>query len=295
MEICSIGAVYHWWHTTAMKIRVFLVPYDSGHYRKRMGLGPEHLFENGLQTLLSKLEIPFDSEEVLLDSTHPAEISAAFELARKVAEKVRRARTEGEFPIVLSGNCNAAVGTVTGCGTAGTGIVWFDAHGEATTPETTRSGFLDGMPISTLLGRTWQMLAKTVPGFVPIAGKRVFLIDSRAAEPAEIALLNDAGVRRLSTPDQLAASLPAVVEEVDQLYLHLDPDVLDPSVASANQWGSAGGMTAEGLIRGITTTTQFVKAAALGIASYDPVSDSDGRALAVVLDAVAALLSAQEP
>ena len=276
-----------------MKVRVILVPYDSGHYRKRMGLGPEHLFENGLKTLLSKLEIRFESEEVSLDSAHPAEISAAFELARKVAEKVRRARTEGAFPIVLSGNCNAAVGTVTGCGADGTGIVWFDAHGEATTPETTRSGFLDGMPISTLLGRAWQMLANSVPGFVPVAGNRVLLIDARAAEPAEIALLNDAGVRRLLTPDQLAASLQAVVKEVDQLYLHLDPDVLDPSVAAANQWTSAGGITAEDLIREITTTAQFVKTAALGIASYDPACDPEGRALAVVVDAVAALLSAR--
>src|SRR5437867_3620524 len=112
-----------------MDVRVILVPYDCGHYRKRMGLGPEQLFQNGLKTLLSKMEIHFVSEEVTLDSAHPAEISAAFELARKVAQKVQKCRTEGVFPLVLSGNCNAALGTVAGCGADKTAIVWFDAHG----------------------------------------------------------------------------------------------------------------------------------------------------------------------
>ena len=126
-----------------------------------MGLGPEGIFEAGLKPLFVRKEIRFECEEIALESEHPAEISAAFHLCRKVADRVRESRARGEFPIILSGNCNAAVGTVSGCGAASTGVAWFDAHGESTTPETTSSGFLDGMPISTLLGRAWQTLANS--------------------------------------------------------------------------------------------------------------------------------------
>src|SRR5262249_1979373 len=158
-----------------MNLRVILVPYDSGHYRKRMGLGPELILREGLSQLFSKMQIPFETVEIGLDSPHPAEVSAAFELGRKVAERVRECRARGVLPLVLSGNCNASMGTVSGCGAEKTGIIWFDAHGEATTPETTRSGFLDGMPISILLGLVWQTLARSVPGFAAISGERIVL------------------------------------------------------------------------------------------------------------------------
>src|SRR5215469_11042280 len=93
-------------YNSVMQVRVILVPYDSGHCRKRMGLGPDRIFEHGVSKLLSNMEIQFDTAEIVLDSPHPAEISAAFELGRKVAHKVWQSRTEGAFPLVLSGNCN---------------------------------------------------------------------------------------------------------------------------------------------------------------------------------------------
>src|SRR5438270_2962934 len=96
----------------AMNVRVILVPYDSGHCRKRMGLGPERILDEGLKKLFPKMQIQFDTVEIGLDNPHPAEISTAFELGRKVAEKVLDCGAEGVFPLVLSGNCNASLGTV---------------------------------------------------------------------------------------------------------------------------------------------------------------------------------------
>jgi arginase len=108
----------------------------------------DRIFDSGLKGLFSQLGIEFDSEEVAPDHPFPAESNSAFQLAHKISECVHACRETRIFPIVLSANCNAAVGTVSGCGAENTGVVWFDGHGEATTPETTRSGFLDGMPIS---------------------------------------------------------------------------------------------------------------------------------------------------
>jgi arginase len=273
-----------------MDAAVILVPYDCGYYRRRMGLGPERILDAGLKPLFAKMRLGFTVEEVALELAYPTEISAAFELARKLADRVRACRAEGRFPIVLSGNCNAALGTVSGCGPENTGIVWFDAHGEATTPETTISGFLDGMPLSTIVGRAWQALAKTVPGFSPVPGRVVFLIDGRAAEPAEVSLLEELGVRRLSNPGELAAKLVEVAKQVSQFYLHIDLDVLEPSLATANQWTPAGGITIEDLLRGVAAARRSAEIGALGVGSYDPGCDQNGRALEAVVAAVEALL-----
>lgn len=273
-----------------MKVDTILVPYDSGQPRKRMGLGPEEIFHSGLKQLLTDRGVEVASKEIVLESPYPAEISAAFELCRKVAAEVRQSREAGRFPIVLSGNCNTSVGTISGCGPERTGIIWFDAHGEANTPDTTMSGFLDGMPIATLLGRAWRNLAKTIPGFEPIPGNRIVLFGSRDVEPAERELLNSCGVSQISAVDRLRSELPSIAKQVMGIYLHADLDVLDSSVATANQWASAGGITLECLLEAIHVVRHSAPISALGIASYDPGVDRDGRALNAALRVVEAAL-----
>jgi len=272
-----------------LRTRVILSPYDSGHCRKRMGCGPERIFE-GMKPLFKRLGGKFDSDEVKLENTFLAEISSAFQLSRQISERVRQCHHEGIFPIVLSGNCNAAIGTVSGCGAHETGVVWFDGHGESTTPETTVSGFLDGMPISILLGRAWHTLAKSVPGFSPIPGNRIVLFGARDLEPAERTLLETAGVRQMGTVEQLRKHLSSLAEEIKQVYVHVDLDVLDPSVATSSQWAPPNGISLEVLIQAIKEVKTHVRIAALGIASYDPQVDQEEKALAAAVAVADAVL-----
>jgi arginase len=256
-----------------------------------MGRGPERILDAGLKGLFSRLGIEFDTEEVAPDHPFPAEINCAFQLAHKISGRVRACREAGAFPIVLSGNCNAAVGTVSGLGAANTGIVWFDGHGEATTPETTRSGFLDGMPISVLVGRAWHTLAKTVPEFSPIPGHRILLFGARDLEACERTLLEESGVQQMATVEQLKRSLPTLAREIESVYVHVDLDVLDPSVATSNQWTPPDGISLEVLIQAIEQVKKRSTIAALGIGSYDPEVDSDGRALAAAVAVTEAVLA----
>jgi arginase len=272
-----------------MNVRVILVPYDSGHHRKRMGLGPERIYEAGLKPLFTKMGVTFDCVEIALEAAFPAEIAAAFEICRGVSLHVRKCREQGWFPIVLSGNCGVAVGTVSGCGAGETGVVWFDAHGEATTPETTTSGFLDGMGISTLAGQCWRTLAMSIPGYAPVPGDRVFLFGARDLEDAECELLNNIGVHRPSELAELRTGLTAT-PGVDRIYVHFDFDVLDPLVAKGNQWTPPGGISMKILADAIAEAGKMKEIAALGIASYNPAVDIDGRALAAAMAATESTL-----
>jgi len=276
---------------TMLRTRVILSPYDSGHCRKRMGLGPERIFDSGLKPLFKRLGIEFESEEVAPDHPFPAEINCAFQLAGKISHRVRASREARAFPIVLSGNCNASAGTVSGCGAESTGIVWFDGHGEATTPETTKSGFLDGMPISILVGRAWHTLARNIPGFSPIPGNRIVLFGARDIEPAETTLLEESGVHQVATVEQLKKVLPALAKAVESIYVHVDLDVLDPSVATSNLWTPPKGISLETLIDAIEAVKAHGQIAALGIASYDPEVDRDRKALAAAVAATEAVLA----
>jgi len=132
-----------------MDIQLFLVPYDTARRGWRSGAGPEHLLNAGLTNHLhSQGHFVADIQVIEDDPTQPpTEIRTAFELARRLASAVREARAGGRFPLVLSGNCNSAVGTLSGLTPARRAIFWFDAHGDCNTPDTTTTGFLD-VPVS---------------------------------------------------------------------------------------------------------------------------------------------------
>ena len=271
-------------------ICILVVSYDSGHYRERMGLGPDFLAA-AIEPLLVRLGHTVRVERITLPpNSFAAEIGSTFALSREIARRVRELRDEITLPIVLSGNCNAALGTVSGCRDSTTSVIWFDAHGEATTPETTTSGFLDGMGISMLTGQCWQTLTRTVPGFEPLPGDRILLVGARDIEPAERDLLERGRVRQVAHPDDLFDAYAPLRLDAHATYLHFDLDVLDPKEATANGWPTPGGPDLDAVIRSAADVGRLSLIEAIGIASYDPVADRDGRALQAALAMLEAAL-----
>ena len=112
-----------------MNICAIAVPYDSGHYRGRMKLGPERIIAGGIRSLIENLGHSLTVEEVTLADRYPAEIKTAFALCREVSNRVREVRRKASSPLVLSGNCNTAVAAVAGCGSENTAVIWFDSRG----------------------------------------------------------------------------------------------------------------------------------------------------------------------
>ena len=276
-------------------VRTIFAPYDSGHRGLRMGAGPDYLMEGGLPEMLRSTERPSLSfAHVLPEVDPPAEVATAFELNRLVAEQVREAVAGGEFPLVLSGNCNTAVGTI-----ADLGVVWFDAHADFNTPETTTTGFTDGMGLAVTVGHCWKGMTRGVPGFSAVAERDVVLAGVRAIEPAEEERLAASDVSvvgadriGLEKPGTLEVALDGLKSRVGRVYVHLDLDVLDPEKAGkANEFAPAGGLGAEDLKTALGIVRERFAVAAAGIASYDPAFDPDGRVLAVAL-ACALMLTA---
>jgi len=282
-----------------MDIQLRAVPYDSGNGGRRRGAGPEALLDSGLQqTLRAKgHRVQVKIAELPADAWH-AEIQTSFELMRMLAAAVREARDWNRLPIVLAGNCNTAVGTLAGLGADSTGVVWFDAHADFNTPETTTSGFLDGTAVAILTGRCWTQLAATVPDFKPVSDDRICLVGTRDIDSLEGGLLDDSTVHIIA-PRQLHSSLPqtltAIAEHVDRIYVHLDLDVLDSGVASANKFAVSGGLTLEEMEYALSRIAETFRIAGISLTAYDPSADRDGSACkaAVSLISTAASLARQ--
>ena len=276
-------------------VRLIAVPYDSAIRGWRMGAGPQRLLESGLEDHLRARGHSVDTRWIEAPADPPpAEIRTAFQLAAAIAEAVREANTAGALPVILAGNCISSIGTLAGLGAPAPAVVWLDAHADFNTPETTRSGFLDGMSLAIATGRCWTALSATLPGFTPIPDANVCLVGTRDIDPAEVELLGESEVRVVHPHYaflQLEPALDAVRGHAETAYLHIDLDVLDPEEGRANAFATPGGLLLGQLMAVLHSIRQRFRIGAVALTAYDPSCDPDARIAAaarVILDEVLA-------
>jgi len=257
-----------------MTLRVFAIPYDSGHEGLRMGAGPLRL-----------RELFDDVEEIHARKDWRAEIRTSFELYAELAGRIRK--SPGAMPVVLSGNCGACAGTVAGVGSEGLGVIWFDAHGDLNTPETTDSGFLDGMALSIVTGRCFGPLAKNLIGLDPVPPEHTVHIGGRDWSPGEEEQGRASGVTIAASPRDAVAAIERLAMTCDRVVIHVDLDVIDPSFGAANQFAVTGGLSPGDVASLVKSAKERMRIAALDFASYDPSFDREGR----IVDAVRTIVS----
>jgi arginase len=279
------------------EVQVVAVPYDSAHRGRRMGAGPTHLVARGLLDRLRDTGRRVEMRELTpSDGTWVAEIGTAFDLDRQLAGVVSAAHSRAAFTLTLSGNCITSVGTVAGLGGGErVGVLWFDAHGDLNTPESTLGGFLDGMALATVVGRCWTALADGVPGFAPVPEENVVLVGAGDLDPAESYILAASAIVHLrpdQAPARLDAALEALAGRIDALYVHVDLDVLDGSEGRANAFSGGPGLSRGELLEAIAAAGRRCHVVAGAITAYDPGYDADGRIARTAIDVALALADA---
>lgn len=282
-----------------MKIQIIEVPYDCGYREQRQGLGPDRFLEHHIGPILEADSHQVNITRIESQSDFTIEIMTAFELNRLLAGEVRRAVENVLFPVVLSGNCNSCLGTIAGLGPDNLGVVWFDAHGEFNTPETTLSGFFDGMPIAVTTGRCWKSMAGTIPGFHPVAEKNLILVGARDLDEAEQRQLEQSEITlvRTTTGEEteilkgLEAGLTHLQGRVTGIYLHIDMDAFEVGLDAANHYGATGGMSPEFMLKAIALVKEYIPVLGCAVASYDPAFDRDGRFVEAGIQSIRKIVS----
>jgi len=197
-----------------------------------------------------------------------------------LAGSVRRCLEQGERPVSIAGDCCTALGMLAGLRRGGCepSLLWFDAHGDFNTPETSPSGFLGGMPLAILVGRGDDALRRAL-GLEPFAEERVVLTDARALDPLERPLLESSQVVHRPRVEELAtAPLPD-----GPLWVHFDADVVDSAENSGHRYPEAGGPSAEALGAVFRRIAQTGRLAAVSVSTWDPALDADGTSRRVAL------------
>ena len=278
-----------------MNIQIIQIPYDSGHKNMRSGLGPDKFLQHELDTILRNNGHDVSIQRIELKNPFATEIGTTIELNRLLSERVKLARDSGKFPLILAGNCNSSLGTIAGIGQDPLGIVWLDAHGDFNTPETTLTGFLDGMGLAMAAGKCWKMLVETIPGFRPVSGDNIVHIGGRDLDPEEEKLMEQSRVVLIPAPESnelaVADAIEKLNKKVNRIYLHIDIDVLDTGEVQANSFTAPGGLMVEDVVNIISIAREKFEVCVAAITSYAPEYDKNDTVVKAGIRLIEALVA----
>lgn len=248
------------------KATIIGVLMDLGADRRGVDMGPSAVRVADLNERLEQLgyevtdagNIPVRNPEMLKEDHANAkylpEITAA---CQKLADQVEAALDHGAIPIVLGGDHSIAIGSVAGLAAfhhkreQKVGVIWFDAHGDMNTPETSPSGNIHGMPFAAILGHGAHELTH-ISGFAPkVHPEDCVLIGARSVDPEEAVALKASGIRVITMRELDERGMSAVMDEAMWLasrrtagfHVTMDMDFVDPDYAPGVGTPVPGGPT----------------------------------------------------
>ncbi|AWI10961.1 MAG: arginase [Caldibacillus thermoamylovorans] len=232
------------------KISIVGAPMDLGQLRRGVDMGPSAIRYAGVVERLESLgyqvndlgDIEIGRDRLTTDPlTGLRNLEAVVQASTKIADKVDKIMKEGSFPLVLGGDHSIAIGTLAGISKyfKRLGVIWFDAHGDLNTPETSPSGNIHGMPLAVSLGLGETTLTQ-IGGYCPkIQPENIVIIGARSLDEGEKRLIKEKGIKVYTMHEIDRLGIPKVIEETiayfkdrtDGVHLSLDLDGLDPLYA----------------------------------------------------------------
>jgi arginase len=189
----------------ARRVAIIGAELDLGAGRRGVDMGPSAIRYAGLGERLAALGIASEDwgnvYTQIRETADPGDPNARFlpqirETCEQIADRVRQAAEGGLTPLVLGGDHSVAIGSIGGLASLhGPGaVLWFDAHGDLNTPETTPSGNVHGMPLAAALGRAGAAFESERWPLPSVEPNRVALIGIRSLDPGEREVVKETGI-----------------------------------------------------------------------------------------------------
>lgn len=239
------------------------VPMDLGADRRGVDMGPSAVRCAGLESRLEQLgytvedhgDIVVRRAKMYADLPE-TNLKYLYEITRvnsELSELVRDEMIKKRLPLVIGGDHSIAIGSLAGVAQvrSSVGVIWYDAHGDVNTAETSPSGNIHGMALAAALGYGHPALV-SIGGPQPrIKPEHVVLIGIRSLDPGEKHFLRKLGITvftmheidRMGILKVMEQALEIVTQGTDGVHLSLDLDGLDPKWAPGVGTPVPGGMS----------------------------------------------------
>jgi arginase len=243
-------------------ISIIGVPLDLGADRRGVDMGPSAIRHAGLRDKLESIGYEIDDRGDII--VNRPDVCQAEGESLKYLNEIERVNSElcrsvneemgkGHFPLVLGGDHSIAIGTMAGVlqHKKMLGVLWFDAHGDINTVETSPSGNIHGMSVAVSLGQGHEKLMAIGGVQARLDPSKIVMIGIRDLDPGEKILLKTLGIVVFTMHEIDIMGMAKVMEEAirivsdgtDGIHVSFDMDVMDPLHAPGVGTPVIGGLT----------------------------------------------------
>lgn len=296
------------------KVALVGVPMDLGGGRRGVDMGPSALRIAGIEEGVRSLGLEFEDRGNIAVREPSSRSQAKNPRARfldEIAECCRKLRTEvesaldqGSFPLVVGGDHSIAVGTVAAISShyhrqkKKIGLIWFDAHGDMNTPETSESGNIHGMPLACCIGRGVDELTKIGERFPMVDVEKAVLVGVRSLDRREKEEIRAAGLHVFTARDIDMHGIHKVMKMAIEIaaagtagfHLTFDMDGTDPSVAPGVGTPVSGGTTLRESHLIMEHAAESGKLLGLEVTEINPILDNQNATARVAVELVLSAL-----
>ncbi|MFN0059305.1 MAG: arginase [Planctomycetota bacterium] len=301
------------------KIHILGVPLDHGAGRRGVGMGPSAVRIARLHETLTRIGLElFDHGDIHISipetlaagDPHAKYLPVVADACRQLAEHIAAVLAGGGFPLVIGGDHSIAIGTISGLAlhlraqihdparAPRIGVLWFDAHADINTPDTSPSGNIHGMPLACLLNQGPEILRSIGYSGPKLAPHRVVQIGLRDVDVKERGLLKDAGVHTYTMADIDKRGIGTIVDEAvtiatgdaDLLHVSFDIDALDPQLAPGTGTAIPGGLTYREAHLALEIVAACGRLRSLELVEVNPILDDKNRTAELAVGLIASAL-----
>ncbi|MBX9585785.1 MAG: arginase [Gammaproteobacteria bacterium] len=210
----------------------------------------------------------------------------------------------GKYFVTLGGDHSSAIGTWSGASSGvakhgDLGLIWFDAHMDSHTPETTPSDNIHGMPLATLLGYGDPSLTSVRTSTPKIKPEHLCLIGVRSYEAEEKKLLEHLNVRIFYMEEINERGIEIVLSEALTIAstgtagygISFDLDALDPIEAPGVGTPEPKGLSSKPLFNALKSCNNHPSLIGLEIAEFNPTLDKNHQTEEIIFDLIETLFS----
>lgn len=289
------------------------VPMDLGGGRRGVDMGPSAIRIAGLEESVKHLGLSFEDrgnvEVHEPRSRVPRNPKARFldeiaDCCARLRDEVISILGESKFPLVIGGDHSIACGTIAGISShyhqrgEKIGLIWFDAHGDMNTPDSTESGNVHGMPLAACIGRGASELVKLGARVPMVDVQKAVLIGVRTIDPGEKREIRASGIHVFSIKDLDMHGVHKVMKQAIEIacdgtagfHLSFDMDGTDPSVAPGVGTPVSGGTTLRESHLIMEHAAESRKLVGLEITEINPILDNQNATARVAVDLVCSAL-----
>lgn len=273
---------------------------DLGQSRRGVDMGPSALRIANIEGRLQKLGIRVSDrgnigvkgrESLKEGSAKVKYLEAIAETSKLVAEATYQSLKEHSTPLVIGGDHSIAMGSIAGISRfyreqkKKIGVIWFDAHADIHTPQTTLSGNVHGMPAAHVLGIGAKEFLK-ISAYRPMIERNHFVyIGLRDLDAPEKKTIKKLGVKAFTMRDideygmkeVVARAIAIASKGTEGFHVSFDMDAIDPGVAPGVGTPAPGGISYREAHLAMEMIYDTQKMVSVEVTEVNPVLDHANR------------------